>query len=281
MDAAIERLTSLRDTIDQAPDSPGVYFFHNDRDYPLYIGKSINIQQRLLSHYYARKQDPSEANLFQQTSRISWQLTAGELGALLLEAYLIKQQQPLFNKRLRRQKRLVTLALDTDNFATIRVIPFSVATADQQQAYGLFKSRFQAQQRLRHLLKKNNLCDFTLNGFPKKMSPCFSRQLKVCCGPCDGSICKEEYNLRVRSVLEELSYITWPYHHKIAIRETSVNGQTQYHIIENWVYLQTNSEPRFDPNKALTDQLSFDKDYYLTLIRFLKNTLPEDILELG
>ncbi|MCB5392478.1 hypothetical protein LIP47_17190, partial [Eggerthella lenta] len=68
---------------------------------PLYIGKSINIRSRVLSHL--RTQD--EAAMLRQSRRISWICTAGEIGALLLEARLIKEQQPLFNKRLRRNRQ--------------------------------------------------------------------------------------------------------------------------------------------------------------------------------
>jgi excinuclease Cho len=47
--------------------------------------------------------------MLRQSRRITWQRTAGELGALLLEAQLIKESQPLFNKRLRRNKQLCSL----------------------------------------------------------------------------------------------------------------------------------------------------------------------------
>ncbi len=48
--------------------------------------------------------------MLRQSRRITWQRTAGELGALLLEARLIKEQQPLFNKRLRREQAALRLA---------------------------------------------------------------------------------------------------------------------------------------------------------------------------
>ncbi|SQI36926.1 Excinuclease cho [Serratia plymuthica] len=84
----------LRTSLEVLPKSPGVYLFHGLSDsMPLYIGKSVNIRSRVMAHF--RTQD--EARLLRQTQRISFHETAGELGALLLEAQLIKQQQPLFN----------------------------------------------------------------------------------------------------------------------------------------------------------------------------------------
>lgn len=88
----------LRACLAPLPKGPGVYMFHGQSEsLPLYIGKSVNIRSRVMAHF--RAQD--EAKMLRQTRRISFIETAGELGALLLEAQLIKQQQPLFNKRLR------------------------------------------------------------------------------------------------------------------------------------------------------------------------------------
>lgn len=100
----------LRPWLEALPKLPGVYQFHGDSDtMPLYIGKSVNLRSRVLSHL----RTPEEAAMLRQSRRITWQRTAGELGALLLEARLIKEQQPLFNKRLRRNKQLCARYLRT------------------------------------------------------------------------------------------------------------------------------------------------------------------------
>lgn len=73
----------LRPWLEALPKQPGVYFFHGDSDaMPLYIGKSVNIRSRVLSHL----RTPDEAAMLRQSRRITWIQTAGELGALLLEA---------------------------------------------------------------------------------------------------------------------------------------------------------------------------------------------------
>ena len=98
----------LRPWLEALPRQPGVYLFHGESDtLPLYIGKSVNIRSRVLSHL----RTPDEAAMLRQSRRITWQRTAGELGALLLEAQLIKEQQPLFNKRLRQNRQLCSLRL--------------------------------------------------------------------------------------------------------------------------------------------------------------------------
>ncbi|VTP67070.1 Excinuclease cho [Leclercia adecarboxylata] len=70
----------LRPWLEALPKQPGVYFFHGDSDaMPLYIGKSVNIRSRVLSHL----RTPDEAAMLRQSRRITWIQTAGELGALL------------------------------------------------------------------------------------------------------------------------------------------------------------------------------------------------------
>lgn len=113
-----------------------MYLFHGESDtLPLYIGKSVNIRSRVLSHL----RTPDEAAMLRQSRRITWQRTAGELGALLLEAQLIKEQQPLFNKRLRQNRQLCSLRLADARPQVVYAseLDFSL----QSDLYGLFANR--------------------------------------------------------------------------------------------------------------------------------------------
>lgn len=143
----------LRPWLEALPKLPGVYQFYGDSDtMPLYIGKSVNLRSRVLSHL----RTPEEAAMLRQSRRITWQRTAGELGALLLEARLIKEQQPLFNKRLRRNKQLCAwlLADDRPQIVYAREVDFS----HQQHLYGLFANRRAALQMLQSLADEQRLC---------------------------------------------------------------------------------------------------------------------------
>lgn len=96
----------LREAIADMPSAPGVYLFHgHEGDLPLYIGKSVNLRSRLLSHL----RTADEARMLRQTRRITHIRTAGEIGALLLEARLIKEMHPLFNQKLRHNRQLCAL----------------------------------------------------------------------------------------------------------------------------------------------------------------------------
>lgn len=104
---------SLSD-LESIPELPGVYIFYGEEDAPLYIGKSINLRDRVLSHFSNDMHSPLEMKISQQIKRIETIPTAGELGALFLESDLIKRLMPLYNRKLRTKKQLTAIKSKKD-----------------------------------------------------------------------------------------------------------------------------------------------------------------------
>jgi len=95
-----------RGAIDAIPEAPGVYLFYDEGAAPLYIGKSRAMRSRVLQHFVAG------SGWTPRVRRIEWQRTAGELGALLREAQLVKELAPEFNRRLRRPHEIHGFVFD-------------------------------------------------------------------------------------------------------------------------------------------------------------------------
>jgi len=95
--------------IESLPEVPGVYIFYDENATVLYVGKSTNIRNRVLSHFSADYRSSSEMALSQQVRSIKTIPTAGELGALLLESSLIKSLQPIYNRHLRLAQKLIVV----------------------------------------------------------------------------------------------------------------------------------------------------------------------------
>ncbi|WP_165483353.1 GIY-YIG nuclease family protein, partial [Legionella birminghamensis] len=105
----------LKTDISTIPNAPGVYLFYGEHsELPIYIGKSIRLRQRILSHFQQDHCSEKEFKMAQQVACIKWIETPGELSALLLESKLIKEQLPLYNQKLRRKKRIVGYQLKTN-----------------------------------------------------------------------------------------------------------------------------------------------------------------------
>jgi DNA polymerase III epsilon subunit family exonuclease len=111
IDAAIRRLLRMPslppqlapDALDALPEAPGVYVFYGDNPLPLYIGKSVNLRERVAAHFSQDWRSETDLRLSREITRIEHEETAGELGALLREAVLVKSRLPAHNRALRRK----------------------------------------------------------------------------------------------------------------------------------------------------------------------------------
>jgi excinuclease Cho len=251
----------LRDSIQDLPQAPGVYIFHGEEgDLPLYIGKSVQLRSRVLSHL--RKVD--EARMLRQTRRISHVRTAGEVGALLLEASLIKQQQPLWNQKLRRNRQLCSLSLRS-GVPTV-VYSKDVNFAAEPELYGLFSSRHAALEGLRQVADNNKLCYAALG--LEKLKPgkaCFRAMLHQCAGVCRGDESAAAHQNRLFTSLAGLQIACWPFAGAIGLVER-FEELTQIHVIRNWCYL--GSVTALEEAKSLATQAAgFDADGYKILCK--------------
>ncbi len=95
---------------DELPESAGVYLFYGENDALLYVGKGKNLANRVLAHF-SNPRAKLEQQLTQLVRRIEWIETAGEFGALVTEARLIKTRKPVFNRRLRAASELWAICL--------------------------------------------------------------------------------------------------------------------------------------------------------------------------
>jgi len=259
----------LREHLDNLPQTPGVYIFHGLADsLPLYIGKSINIRTRVMSHF--RTLD--EARMLRQTQRITFIQTVGEIGALLLEAQLIKEQQPLFNQKLRRTRQMCSIRLQDDKPEI--VFSKDIDFAHTPNLYGLFASRHSALEALKDLADEAKLC-LGLLGIEKASAnrPCFRYMLKRCAGACCGVETAAEHYNRLTQQLENQRVACWPYAGPIGLIEGN-DTHTDIHVVHNWLYL--GSATTIEQARELsTIAAAFDSDGYKILCKpILTSSLP-------
>jgi len=272
--------------LDDIPDLPGVYLFYGADDALLYVGKSINLRQRVLSHFNADTREFRELRLGQQTRRIEWRETVGELGALLLESRLIKELRPVHNRRLRQNNELCTWQLQAEapgDFRPRLLCGDEVDLAGGQDCYGLFASRREATHALRSIAEANGLC-LSVLGLEKTTSAgraCFAYQLKQCQGACVGKESLVTHGARLMAALARLKLKAWPYAGPIGIVERDeVSEREEIHVIRGWCHLGTaRDEAELEEILAGRHQPVFDKDTYKLLTKHLA-TRPR-ILKLG
>lgn len=264
------------ESLDDIPDTPGVYLFYGENDIPLYVGKSVHLRQRVLSHFNADHRLYKDMRLSSQIHRLEWRETAGEIGALLLEAQLVKDLQPIHNRVLRRQRELCAWQLRPTAAGHLQPVLAYASELDFGNAdhlYGLFSSRRKAETTLRELAEIHRLCLVTigLENRTQANKPCFAHQLRRCEGACIGSEEIEVHQARLETALKSLKIKTWPYRGAVGLIESGADDRHDVHVVHNWCYLGTahSDDELWDLlNKAPT-RPAFDMDTYKILSRAL------------
>ena len=227
------------DALDALPEAPGVYRFYGLNALPLYIGKSNNLRERVGSHFSADYRSATDQRLSSEIRRIEFEETAGEIGALLREAVLVKSLLPSHNHVLRRKAGSGVLALPDSPGPPTFIVADGVEPAELAGGFGPFTSKRHARELLRSLAAEHALCWKAL-GLERRLGPCFARQVKRCAGACIGAEPAEAHHARLRAALAPHAIPRWPYPHLAAIRERSMYGdRIDVHVIRDWCWLGT------------------------------------------
>ncbi len=271
---------------DAVPNTSGVYRFFDADNTLLYVGKSKHMRQRLLSHFQNDVKDAKAMQMTQQISRLETTVTGGELSALLLENDQIKQQQPIFNRRQRRTAKLWCIHVQQDHeYHQLKVNASVAGEIEAENSFGFYRTKKQANQVLDTIIKEHQLCQSINSAVnEKKISPCFSRQLKRCKGACEKIESAQLYNLRLQLAIKPYQRIAWPYQGAIAIIEENLDHHiASISYIDQWAFLRSETinidTQAWHQGMLLTandlkhDERIFDKDMYHVIKRSLKQKL--------
>jgi DNA polymerase-3 subunit epsilon len=259
---------------DHIPEGPGVYLFYGEKDVPLYVGKSINLRTRVMSHFSGDHRVAKDMRIAAEVKRIDWIETAGELGALIEEARLVKKLSPVHNRQLRRASELCAWHWPADRHdeAPELVSARDLTGGEFRDLYGLFRSRRTAIEALREIALEHELCHALL-GLEKRKGPCFAYQIKRCRGACAGVETPREHAARLAAALAVLRVRAWPFPGRIGIRETSTDGERcDMYVLDQWCHLGTvKSEEELRDLQDGSLRPLFDLDTYKILTRYLLN----------
>ena len=266
--------------VDSIPEKPGCYIFYGENQIPLYIGKSISLRSRVMGHFQGALTQRKEMKLSMQVRDIDWIETSGELGALILESRLIKERMPSMNIKLRRSKDLCAwkLGLTEDGVLTPHlVVHRELDPGIQENLFGLFYSKREANAYLKAIAKKYRLCEALL-GLEKRIEgkACFGYQVKQCGGACIGGSPIELHNLQLKTALELFQVQVWPYPGAVAVKEAG-----HMHVVDRWRYLGTaiNEEELYE--LADSGEAEFDLDIYKILKKALAGSFKSQVISLG
>lgn len=293
LEAAVERLLARPSTppalppgeLEAIPHGPGVYLFYGANAHPIYIGKSVDLKARVLGHFANDHASGADLRLSQEVQRIEWEPTAGEIGALLREAELVKTRLPAHNIALRRRRQQVLIALESD--ARPRFRPAADVPLDElAQHYGPFSSRPGARRFLKELAAEQGLCLKTmrLEGRARRTDadgPCFNQQIRRCRGACVGLETPAEHAARLREALAPRRVPAWPFAGAVAYAERAADGSREdLHVFDRWCWLGTVGSRAAAAQLAAAAPRVFDADAYRIVHKALAAAAPA-VIELA
>ena len=216
--------------VENLPESTGVYYFYNDKNELIYIGKSKNIRSRVYSHFNnfnSRKSIEMRLNI----ADVSYDITGSELISLLKESHEIKQLKPIYNRAQRRSVSQYGLYYNFDEKGYIR---FTILSNNKKEApLCSFSTLKSAKQYLQELVDKFKLCQ-KLCGLYETSGACFHFELMECNGACIGKETTNNYNLRARKIIESLQY---KYQNSLIVEEGRSENELAAVMIKNGKYI--------------------------------------------
>ncbi len=257
------------------PENPGVYIFYGQNDLPIYIGKSQNIKNRVLSHFQQSSTSSKELQLSTLVKSIKTIETPGDLSASILESNLIKTRNPLLNRQLRSVKKYFILKKITtpENYFSVEIEETSsIPIKDLENILGIFNSKKKIQNFLEVLAREHNLCSKLLHLDDSK-GQCFLHQIDICYGACIEKESFLKYNLRFLEAFSKKTILKWPFSSPIIITETNpLNNLSEQFIVDQWCLLgNIKSEDELHNINFLKDDYVFEYDIYKIIKRFIKN----------
>lgn len=235
--------------IEELPEETGVYFFYNEKGELIYVGKSKNIYNRVMSHFSNLTTRKSQ-NMRDAVADIGFELTGSELVALLLESEQIKKNKPVFNRSQRRTLFDWGIFDFNDEYGYIN---FKIARNDGKvNPIATYESYEFARQGMEKMAEKFQLCH-KLCGLYETNGACFHYSILQCRGACLQNEPNTKYNSRAEEAIRRFEL---PHRNFYIIDKGRQNNEKAVIKIENGAYIGFG----FTDNSFLTDQPdSFDQ----------------------
>jgi len=197
----------IKEELKKLPKKPGVYLMHGPDDEIIYVGKAVNLFNRV--HQYFQNPESKGVKIQKMISlirRFEYIVVGSELEALVLENNLIKENRPKYNTLLKDDKTYPFIKVSL-NETYPRIFMTRHFVKDKGKYFGPYTSVNSVHEciDLLHKLFKIRTCSRSLPKDFGKERPCLYHHIGQCLAPCTGKISKEEYDENLQGALEFLN----------------------------------------------------------------------------
>ena len=202
-----EKTFNVQEELKKLPPRPGVYLMRDKNDTIIYVGKAVNLNNRVRSYFRANiGRGPKIDRMVSLIDRFEYIVTDSELEALVLENDLIKEYRPRYNTMLRDDKTYPYIKV-TVSESYPRISLSRLMKKDKSRYFGPYTSAYSVRETIDLINKLYGLRDCS-RVLPKdigKERPCLNYHIGQCCGPCiKDKVSPEEYRQRLDKALDFL-----------------------------------------------------------------------------
>ena len=198
---------NFEEKLKKLPKEPGVYIMRDDKDVILYVGKAVNLHNRVRSYFRENiGRGPAIDKMVTLIARFEYIVTDSELEALVLENNLIKEYSPKYNTLLKDDKTYPYIKVTVgEDFP--RILFSRTMKKDKSKYFGPYSSAAAVKDTIELLNKLYCLrtCNRTLPRDIGLERPCLNYHIKQCLAPCQGYVDKEQYREQVNQALDFLN----------------------------------------------------------------------------
>ncbi len=191
----------IQQKLNTLPTNAGVYLMKDERGEIVYVGKAINLRNRVRSYFHSpQSQEPKVWRLVERIRDIDFIVTETELEALVLECNLIKKHKPHFNVRLKDDKRYPYIKVTWQEPFPKVYVTRRMESRDGARYFGPFTAVWAVHETMDTLRKifPYLTCDRDITGKDKRA--CLYYDIGLCLAPCIGAASRDEY----RAMIERL-----------------------------------------------------------------------------
>jgi excinuclease ABC subunit C len=193
-------IPDIKGRLASIPARPGVYLMKGEADEVLYVGKAVNLRNRLRSYFQSSAtHSPRVLRLVDNAADLDFFVTDSELEALILECNLIKRHRPHYNVRLKDDKRYPYIKITwQEDFPRVNVVRRMLA--DGARYFGPYTSSAAMRQTLALLRRifPYLTCKRKITGSDERS--CLYHHIGRCLAPCIGAVSKDDYRDMMQQV---------------------------------------------------------------------------------
>ncbi len=262
--------------LNKLPEECGVYYFLNKEQEIIYIGKSVNVYNRAISHFNSKEHKSKK--MLNDLYNVDFVKTGSELVALLLEAEEIKKHKPKYNRARKADQftHCIDWFKDADGIINFKLVEYEYS----ENPLISFVTYSSARERLENWIDEYELC-LRYCQLTSDESICFNHQIKKCKGICAGEEEVELYNKRAQEILD---HIIFKNNHFALLDHGKHNEERSLILIENGHYVgygyidSTSSFNTIDECKELISKRPFYPDADDLIRGYLKNNRLKTIV---